>query len=372
MTATPSTDKFRVVVAAGGTGGHIFPAVAVVEQLMELTNGRCAATFLGSTDRMEARLIPSLGYPFHAMPISGFKGLRSASTLTLPLKILRSTRIAQDVIKRTKPHAVICTGAYISYPAGIAAQREGVPLIVLESNVNPGKANRRLAKNATAVVLAFEAAREYYPEAMASRLHVLGNPVRSQIDPRRSAEEARRSFGLDAKKRTVLIFGGSLGARTMNNAVVQSLPQIANEAYQVLWQIGGSYTPPSDLPSNVKVVPFIDDMGAAYAAADLVVSRSGATTVAELGIVGKPAVLVPLPSASTNEQELNARVVERAGGGVVLKDEDCAATLHATMTMLMSCDDQRIRMGAEMGTLGRLRAAHDVAELVLRIGGMTV
>ncbi|MEY3385924.1 MAG: hypothetical protein RIR53_735 [Bacteroidota bacterium] len=360
------SDALRVVVACGGTGGHIFPAVAVIEQLVEHTNGQCQPLFLGSLDRMETRLIPSMGYDYIGMPIEGFRGL-AVSTLTLPFKVMRSISIARRAIRRFKPHAVICTGAYISYPAGIAAAREGVPLVVLESNLNPGKSNSRLARHAAAIVLAFEDSRAFYPASMQDRLHVLGNPVRTQIDPSASVHDARTWWGLDPERETVLIFGGSLGARAINAAVESSLDEIAQRPWQVLWQTGKGHVCSRPLPDNVRMVEFIDNMGAAYAAADIVVSRSGATTIAELGIVAKPAVLIPLPSASTNEQRHNAGVVERHGAAVVLENHGVDAELLKTIDHLMSNVSQRTEMGRRMAELGRPNAAGDVARLIMNV-----
>lgn len=361
-----STDTtFRIVVAAGGTGGHIFPAVAVVEQLRALTNEHCSALFLGSLNRMETTLIPKLGYPFVGMPIEGFRGLLSLSTLTLPFKILQSATIARNAIRSVKPHAVVCTGAYISYPAGIAALREGIPLFVLESNFNPGKTNARLAKRATKVVLSFEESRKFYGPEFDGRLAVLGNPVRSQIHARITPQEARRKWRLDPNRPTLLVFGGSLGARSLNNAMQAALQPLASTPYQVLWQTGGSFTAPSALPSNVVATQFIEDMGEAYAAADLVVCRSGATTIAELGIAGKPAVLVPLPSASTNEQRHNATVVRDAGGCVVVDDADVSTRLKTVADELLADRERLHAMAAAMQTLGRPNAAADTARLIL-------
>lgn len=360
------SDALRVVVACGGTGGHIFPAVAVVEQLSELTNGRCQPLFLGSLDRMETRLIPSMGYDFIGMPIEGFRGL-SLSTLALPFKILRSISIARSAIRRFKPHAVICTGAYISYPAGIAAAREGIPLFVLESNLNPGKSNARLVPHATAVVLAFEESRAFYPASMQSRLRVLGNPVRTQIDRTASQHDARTWWGLDPERPTVLVFGGSLGARSINSAVEESFDVIEQRGWQLLWQTGKRHVPSRHLPPNVRMVEFIDNMGAAYAAADLVVSRSGATTIAELGIVSKPAILIPLPSASTNEQRHNAHVVERHGAAIVVDNDRLNSELLTAIDRVMGDEALRSRMAVRMGELGRPDAARDVAELVMSV-----
>ncbi len=358
-------DAMRVVVACGGTGGHIFPAVAVVEQLTALTNGRCKTLFLGSQDRMETRLLPSMGYDYIGMPIAGFRGL-AMSTLTLPLKILRSIMVARNAIRQFKPHAVICTGAYISYPAGVAARLESVPLIVLESNLNPGKSNARLVGSAAAVVLAFEDSRAFYPASIQPKLHVLGNPVRTQIDPSASVRDARIWWGLDPDRETVLVFGGSLGARAINDAIEASLEHVAQAPWQMIWQTGKGHVVPQTVPDNVKITEFIDDMGSAYAAADLVVSRSGATTIAELGIVGKPALLVPLPSASTNEQKHNADVVARHGAAEVIRNDRLGEELCHGIDRLMADPARRAVMSANMRRLGRPDAARDAAELIIR------
>lgn len=359
-------DRFRVLVAAGGTGGHIFPAVAVVEQLQALTNGACDAVFMGSHDRMEHVIIPRLGYPYVPMPIAGFKGIH-LSTLTLPLKVFTSIRIARQTIRQHRPHAVVCTGAYISYPVGIAAMREGVPLIVLESNLNPGKTNARLAPHASAVVVAFTESVAQYPAELRSKLHVLGNPVRAQIDQRQSCQGARSALGLDPQRPTVFVFGGSLGARTINTAIERSLPAIAEQPWQLLWQTGKGYVPQASIPSNVRVVQFVDDMGSAYAAADLVVSRSGATTIAELGIVGKPAIFIPLPSASTNEQVHNARVCEQNNAAIVLPDSELQQSLLSTISTVMNDSSRRTIMATAMQNLGRPHAARDAARLIMSI-----
>jgi len=260
---------------------------------------------------------------------------------------------------------VICTGAYISYPVGVAAAKEGVPLFVLESNVNPGKTNARLAPLATKVFLSFEESLGYYPSSQVSKLLVTGNPVRSQIPSSKSVREAREEWGLQPDVPTVLVFGGSLGARTINAAMEAALPRFAHAPFQVIWQTGGSYTLHSAPPSNVVVLPFIDDMGSAYMASDLVVSRSGATTIAELGIVGRPAVFIPLPSASTGEQQHNAQVVANAGGAIVVNDADVLSILASTIESILQNPEQRKKMAAVMQSFGRPSAAADAAETII-------
>jgi UDP-N-acetylglucosamine--N-acetylmuramyl-(pentapeptide) pyrophosphoryl-undecaprenol N-acetylglucosamine transferase len=360
-------EPFRIVLAAGGTGGHIYPAVAVVERLAVRHAGGCDAVFMGSTTRMETRVIPALGYGYVPMPMTGYKGLFSLDSWLLPWRILKSIRIARATLRQHRAQAVVCTGAYLSYPVGRAALAEGIPLFVLESNLNAGKANARLAPYAHAVVLAFDESRALYPASMQDKLHVLGNPVRTQIDAALTPQEGRRRLGLDPEKDTVFVFGGSLGARSLNLAIAAALPQLADAPYQVLWQTGGAWQTVGELPQNVKAVPYIDDMGAAYAAATVVVARSGATTIAELGIVGRPAILVPLATASTNEQNKNATVVQQRGAAVVIADADVGSHLPTEIANLMLDAPRRALMADAMQVLGRPHAADAVASLILRM-----
>lgn len=367
-----TASALSVVVAAGGTGGHLFPALAVVEQLRTLTNDRLQVTFVGSADRMEATLIPSYGFDYTPMPIKGYKGLTHPSTLLLPWRIMRSTQIARSVIRRNRANVVLATGAYISYPAGRAAIAERVPLVIMESNVNPGKTNARLASNAAAVIASFDETRSFFSRKMQERIHVVGNPVRHQILAHHEAEAARLAYGLDPDRRTVLVFGGSLGARSINTAVQHMVDRWAatygTPSWQLLWQTGKEFVArvPERLSSVVHAQPFISDMGTAYAAADLVVCRSGATTVAELGVVAKPAILIPLPSASTNEQQHNARVVEARNGAIVVDDAELDLHLVDTIEALMIDDRRRERMSLAMRTLGKPHAAEEAARIVLQ------
>lgn len=362
-----ASDPFRIVLAAGGTGGHIYPAVAVVERLAARHDGGCDAVFMGSTNRMETRVIPALGYNYVPMPMTGYKGVFALDSWLLPWRIMKSIRIARATLRRHRAHAVVCTGAYLSYPVGRAALAEGIPLFVLESNLNPGKANARLAPRATAVVLAFDESRALYPTSMQDRLHVLGNPVRTQIDATLTPQQGRQRLGLNPDVDTVFVFGGSLGARSVNRAVTAALPQMADAPYQVLWQTGGSWQHEVTLPPNVTAVPYVDDMGAAYAASTVVVARSGATTIAELGIVGRPAILVPLATASTNEQEKNAAVVAQRGAGTVIADANVAERMLQEIDRLMNDAQLRSTMAKAMQQLGRPHAADAVASLILRM-----
>lgn len=372
------TKTFRLVVAAGGTGGHVYPAVAVVEALREMLGDTLEVEFLGSEDRLETTIIPAMGFRLTKMPIRGYRGLLSPDTLLLPIRILRSIRIARTLIRSFNPHVALCTGAYISYPAGIAAYKEKVPLIVMESNVNLGKTNAQLAKHAARIVLSFEESITYMPSRLRSKAIVLGNPVRTMISRNSNASECRARMGLRADLTTILVIGGSLGARSINSTVQRMIKAIANDEMrrdiQIIWQTGNNFIPeiPAETGHLIRTMPFIDDMDAAYGSADLVISRCGATTLAELGIVGKPAVLIPLPSASMNEQMLNGRIAEEKGAAIVVPDDEVSERLPRVIRDLLDDPLRMISMSNSMKKLGREHAARDVAKLVSHTGGRAV
>ncbi|MBI5324486.1 MAG: UDP-N-acetylglucosamine--N-acetylmuramyl-(pentapeptide) pyrophosphoryl-undecaprenol N-acetylglucosamine transferase [Ignavibacteriae bacterium] len=275
-------NEFRILVAAGGTGGHLYPALAVLENIENVSGKKLKALFVGTSNRIESRVVPQSGYEFFPIPISGFKGLFSLDTFTLPFKIARSIGICRNLIRKFKPDVVLCTGAYISYPAGSAAHREKIPLILMESNVAPGKAINMLSQRADLIITSFEESEAYYNENLRSKIICLGNPVRKNICLPLTKEEARKELGLDMQKKTILVFGGSLGAKSINLAINNILFAIEREGWQLVWQIGENYVVQGNFSENVRVYKYIDNMSIAYSACDIVVSRSGATTVSEI------------------------------------------------------------------------------------------
>jgi UDP-N-acetylglucosamine--N-acetylmuramyl-(pentapeptide) pyrophosphoryl-undecaprenol N-acetylglucosamine transferase len=265
-----------------------------------------------------------------------------------------------------RPHVVLVTGAYISYPAGVAAKQLGLPLVVMESNVNLGKSNRQLANAATLIALSFEESLQHLPPHLHHKARVTGNPVRLNIQPGISSGEARSAFGLHQGEPTVLVMGGSLGARSINNAVQRMVEAWSAEAkapYQLIWQTGRQFVArvPDELKGAVVTQEFIANVGMAYAAASLVVCRSGATTVAELGVMGKPAILVPLPSASTDEQRRNAEAVALRNAAMLLPDAELGALLPSRIHELLSDPPRLEEMARCMQELARPKAADVVA-----------
>jgi UDP-N-acetylglucosamine--N-acetylmuramyl-(pentapeptide) pyrophosphoryl-undecaprenol N-acetylglucosamine transferase len=363
------SDGIRIIAAAGGTGGHLFPAIAAVQELEKMT-GNCQTQFIGTSTRIESRVVPSLGYKLNTIPITGFSGMFSFNTLKLPLKIWQSIRISKRVIREFKPDVVICTGAYISYPAGIAAFKSGIPLVLMESNVSPGKTISLLAPKASMILTSFDETAKYFSRYDSDKIKVCGNPVRSDMLTLPDRSKALSKYSFSDGKKTVFIFGGSLGARSINNSVQKMLPNIADKDFQIIWQTGKNYNVPSYIPDNVRVMEFIDDMASAYAAADLVICRSGATTLAELCAIGKPSILVPLQTASNNEQEINGRLLDDDGAAHMISDYDLKENenlLYEMITEYLSDNELLAKMSSSALALGKPNAGKSCAEEILKL-----
>ena len=354
----------RLVFAGGGTGGHLFPALAVADAIVRLRPG-ARIEFVGARRGLEARLVPSAGYPLHTLPLSGLKGA------SLPARLLAAAGAGLGVARCLaaflvrRPSLVVGVGGYASGPAVLAAWLLRVPTMLMEQNHFPGATNRFLAPRADVVCVPSEAARA----RLGGRGIVTGNPVRaefSSIGPAPSGERV-----------SLLVFGGSRGARSVNRTVVEALPQLAGTTpgLSIVHQTGeaerdavaAAYARFPALPSTV--LPFIDDMPRRLADAELVVSRAGATTLSELAAAGRPAILVPYPHAADDHQRLNAEAVRDAGGAVVLADDGTlgGAKLAAAIAELASDRPRRLRMAAAMKTLARPDAASRIAELGLAL-----
>lgn len=365
--------KMNILISAGGTGGDLFPAVAVSEQLAQLTGKNFSADFVGNPSRIEARVVPQLGYGFYPIPVTGFKGLFHPSTLALAWRILRSEYIVGSLLDRKKPVGMICGGTYISFPAARAAFRRRIPVMLIEPNVIPGKTNRLLAPKVQRIIAAFEESKEHFPASVQKKMIITGNPVRESLTltlPDRTA--SRTSFGLQPELFTVFVFGGSLGARALNLAVEAVLPALAMSNFQIIWQTGANYTPPAVLPANVITRTFIENMAPAYSAADIVLCRAGGGTVAELGNVGRPAMLVPLPSAANNEQLFNARAVERMGAGIMIENDHIGVRFMPLLVELAGNPQRLAAMTAAARLRARPNAARHAAEEFLKMINQSV
>jgi UDP-N-acetylglucosamine--N-acetylmuramyl-(pentapeptide) pyrophosphoryl-undecaprenol N-acetylglucosamine transferase len=362
MISMSDKNPFRVIVSAGGTGGDLFPAVAVVEQLARLT--AVEAVFVGNPNRIEATVVPSLGYQFVPLSVTGYKGLTSLDTYKLPFRILDSTSTCKKLIRSFKPHVALCAGTYISYPLSLSAKAMDIPLAMIESNAIPGKANKKIAKHAKCIIAAFEECKKHLPVSSQQYVHVVGNPIRSMMNELPKQQSARLALGLKPDLPTLFVLGGSLGARSFNQTIEQSLEHIAELPIQILWQTGKSYTAPKELPMNVRSMQFVEDMATAYSSADLLLTRAGGGTVAELGVVGKPAVFIPYPHAANNEQEHNARVFEKAGSALMIRDSELHSRFKSDVLPLLMDTQRLTSMSTIMKTFGKPNAAIDSAKLV--------
>jgi len=359
--------SLRVLFAGGGTGGHLFPALAIADEVRTYVPD-AEILFVGTKDKIEARVVPEKGYRLETIWISGFRRNFALGNLVFPLKVMVSVMQAFSIIRKFQPHVVVGTGGYVSGPVLYAASRKNIPTLIQEQNSYPGATTRMLAKRATEVHITFESSRKYFDRK--DNLFLSGNPTRAGLENvYRSA--AVRYFGFtDDGRKTVLVFGGSLGAHSINRAVEQSFDQIVKHNLRLIWQTGTAdlerMKPLRERVSHdsVWIDSFIDRMDFAYAASDMVVCRAGATTIAELARLGKAAILVPYPFAAANHQAENARAMAEAGAAVIVNDADIEKQLASVLSSAL--DENNLgRMREASKNLGWPNAAKTIAERIV-------
>ena len=319
--------------------------------------------FIGTHGKIEETIVPRAGYSLNLLWISGLTRKLSLDTLMLPVKIASSILRAGRIIARVRPDAVVCAGAYVSYPVGIAASLRRVPLVLMESNAYPGLVTRKLAPRATEIHVAFESTR---PLLRNSNVIVSGNPVRKVFGETFDQADARRHFGLDPDRRTVFAFGGSLGAQSINRTLDTIAPQLIADGAQIIWQTGSSYGGAESREAGMYRSMFIHEMHLGYAAADLVVARAGATTAAELAAVGKASVLVPLPIETVRQRE-NAEAMQNIGAARMVLDSEIDAKLLPEIRSLLGDPALLTRMGEAARQLAVLDADDKIARSILRL-----
>ena len=317
--------ELRVIISGGGTGGHIFPAVSIANAVKALRPD-AKILFVGALGRMEMQRVPAAGYEIIGLPIQGFDRKNLLKNFKVLYKIWKSQRMAKKIIKDFRPEVAVGVGGYASGPTLNMAAAKGIPCLLQEQNSYAGVTNKLLAKKAAKICVAYEGMERFFP---AEKIMMTGNPVRQQLlDTTISHEDAVRSFGFAPTKKVVLIVGGSLGARTLNESVLQHLDQIRKSDVQFIWQTGKFYSAEiserlkgQDIP-NLTVTDFISDMGVAYKAADLVVSRAGAGSISEFCLLGKPVILVPSPNVAEDHQTKNAMALVNKAAALYVKDAE--------------------------------------------------
>lgn len=322
--------ELRVIISGGGTGGHIFPAVSIANAIKALRPD-AKILFVGALGRMEMQRVPAAGYEIKGLPICGFDRKNLLKNFKVLYKIWKSQRMAKQIIKDFKPQVAVGVGGYASGPTLNKAAAMGVPCLIQEQNSYAGVTNKLLAKKAAKICVAYEGMERFFP---ADKIILTGNPVRQALlDTTITREEAIKTFGLDPAKKTILLVGGSLGARTINESVLQHLDLVKGTDVQFIWQTGKYYSAEiakrlegQNIP-NLVVTDFITDMGAAYKAADLVISRAGASSISEFCLIGKPVILVPSPNVAEDHQTKNALALANRDAAIYVKDAEAPATL---------------------------------------------
>lgn len=353
-------------MSGGGTGGHIFPAVAIANALKRRCNAEIL--FVGADNRMEMEKVPAAGYKIKGLPVAGFDRRHLLRNFGVLLKLRRSLAMAKKIVRDFKPDIAIGVGGYASGPTLKAAQRAGIPTLLQEQNSYAGVTNKLLAKKADRICTAYDGMERFFP---ADRIIKTGNPVRSALLEKRSREDARRSFGLDPAKPTVLVVGGSLGARTLNESVEAGLDSIARAGVQLIWQTGKAYgdraLKAAEGREGVAATPFISDMASAYAAADLVVSRAGAGSISELELLGKPCILVPSPNVAEDHQTKNARALSDVGAALFVADAEAREKLMPEMLRTVADRPALEAMSEKISRLALPEADERIADEVMRL-----
>jgi UDP-N-acetylglucosamine--N-acetylmuramyl-(pentapeptide) pyrophosphoryl-undecaprenol N-acetylglucosamine transferase len=366
----PRHDELRVIISGGGTGGHIFPAVSIAKALKE-ADSSTEILFVGAEGRMEMEKVPAAGFKIVGLPIRGIQRSLSVSNLTLPWKVLQSLLKARKIIREFRPDVAVGVGGYASGPLLFMATRMGIPALIQEQNSFAGLTNRWLAKRVNKICVAYEGMEKYFPS---DKILLTGNPVRPDIqyiEGKRA--EALQFFGLSPDKPVLLAIGGSLGARTINETLENDLERLAGAKVQLIWQTGKSFFSRAQAcakqfeQQGIKAFDFIARMDLAYAAADLVVSRAGASSVSELTLTGKAAILVPSPNVAEDHQTKNAMALVKHDAAVLVRDQDARESLVREALTLLSDGERRRLLSERIAVLALPDAAKRIAAEVKSI-----
>ncbi|NMB81369.1 MAG: undecaprenyldiphospho-muramoylpentapeptide beta-N-acetylglucosaminyltransferase [Ignavibacteria bacterium] len=360
-----STRIYRFLFAGGGTGGHLYPALAVAQQI-KLLKPEAEFLFVGTVDKIESRVVPQYGFDFKSIWISGFSRKLTLNNLLFPLKVVVSMIQSLWLVMKFKPRVAIGSGAYVSGPVIWAASVLGTKIILLEQNSYPGVTNRILEKRAEEIHISFEESKKFFREQ--KKIKLTGNPVRVNLKMIDKAE-ALSKFELDAKKKTILILGGSGGARNINNAIADAINELNENNIQVIWQTGQFYFEENKKfeSKSVKVLPFIDDMSAAFSACDLLVARAGATTITEVSFLGIPVIFVPSPHVAANHQYKNAKAISDASAALLIEDKDLKTSLCKTIIDLIKDESKLTELRKNISAFAKPHAAKVIAESAIKM-----
>ena len=364
-------NELRVIISGGGTGGHIFPAISIANAIRE----KCPDAkilFVGAEGRMEMQRVPAAGYEIKGLPIQGFDRKNLLKNVKVLYKIWKSQRMAKQIIRQFRPMVAVGVGGYASGPTLNKCAAMGIPCLIQEQNSYAGVTNKLLAKKAQKICVAYEGMERFFPK---EKIIMTGNPVRQALlDTKMSPEEARKQMGLDPDKKTILIVGGSLGARTMNESVLQHLDEIRQSDVQVVWQTGKYYHASildemkqyEPIPS-LRIMDFIADMGVAYRAANLVISRAGASSISEFCLLGTPVILVPSPNVAEDHQTKNAMALVNRQAALYVRDADAPQEVIKLALQTVADEDKLNLLHENILKLALPNSASIIADEVIRM-----
>ena len=361
--------KIKVLVSGGGTGGHIFPAISIANAI----KNKCPNAdilFVGAENRMEMEKVPAAGYPIIGLPISGFDRKHLLKNIKVLFRLFKSIRLADKTVKSFSPDIAVGVGGYASGPTLWAAARRGIPTLIQEQNSYAGVTNKLLASKAKAICVAYENMDRFFPK---DRIILTGNPVRQELqNDTINREEAIRFFNLDPSKKTILVIGGSLGARTINNSIAAGIEKIPQNI-QLIWQSGKGYDTQAQKaleekkPENIKQMPFISRMDMAYKAADLVISRAGASSISELCLLGKPVILIPSPNVAEDHQTKNAQALSTKNAALMIRDCDAQNLLIDTALKTVQDETSLKNMSDNISKMAQRDSATRIADIIFEL-----
>ncbi|HPF10990.1 MAG TPA: undecaprenyldiphospho-muramoylpentapeptide beta-N-acetylglucosaminyltransferase [Flavobacteriaceae bacterium] len=357
---------YRFIISGGGTGGHIYPAIAIANEL-KARHPDATFLFVGAKDRMEMEKVPKAGYPIEGLWISGLQRSLKWANLLFPLKLVSSLLRSKKIIKKFQPNVAIGTGGYASAPLLRVASKKGIPCLIQEQNSHAGVTNKWLSKHVKSICVAYTGMEQFFPK---DKIVFTGNPVRQdllEIDSKK--EESKKFFNLLPNKKTLLVLGGSLGARRINELIHDSLDFLNSKDLQVVWQCGTYYYEiyKGESQANVQVHAFLDRMDLAYAAADFIISRSGALSVSELSLVGKPVLFIPSPNVAEDHQTKNAAAIVKEAAALMIPEKDLDATFETVFSKMIMDDALQQQLGKNLKKLAKPQATIEIVSEIEKL-----
>ena len=357
----------RIIISGGGTGGHIYPAIAIANEL-KLRFPECEILFVGAQDKMEMQKVPQAGYKIEGLWISGIQRKLTLDNLKFPLKLMSSLLKSRKIVKNFKPDVAIGTGGFASGAVVKVAAQMGIPTVIQEQNSYPGITNKLLSKKAKAICVAYEGLEKFFPK---DKIVFTGNPVRQDLlNVEQNRQDAIKHFDLNPNKKTLLVLGGSLGARRINQLIEKEMDFILNQDVQIIWQCGKFYFEEYkkyNEKENIQVLSFIDRMDLVYAAADAIISRAGASSVSELSIVGKPTIFIPSPNVAEDHQTKNAKAIADKNGAILIKESELDIRFEDVFSEVIHNEELQNSLSQNIKELAKPNATKDIVDEIVKL-----